>query len=162
MKLSIFGRFWHYPIFYVSAVLSLVFIVLGMLTYLLNLFSPPFWVELILELTNSTYEEIVQTCGLANLGLQIIDGLSSNLPFVLLWLGLAWISLMWMLVIPIDHLLCYRMKIPYYIAGKIAYFNAIFWAVATPILWIYANPWVIARLLAGVLYVAQGCDIKSG
>jgi hypothetical protein len=158
MKLSPVKPLWGYPIFYVPAFFSLAFVLLGLLTYLLDLFSPPFWAELVLELSNSSYEEIVHTCGIANLGLQVVDGLSSNLPFVLLWLGLAWMSLAWMLILPIDHLLCYVMNLRYDAAGKIAYFNAIFWTVATPILWISANPWVIARFLfGGMFYVTQGC-----
>lgn len=157
MKLVTLGQMWYNPLFYVPALLSLVFLILGGLTYVLDLLSPPFWIEIILESSNSTYEEVANTCGVANLGLQIIDGLSSNWPFILLWLGLGWIAFMWMMIIPLDHLFCYGVKIRYDIAGKIAYFNAIFWTVATPIIWLYAHPWLIARFLAGILYLVQGC-----
>lgn len=57
---------------------------------------------------------------------------NSNLKWIIFWLGLAWICLMWTLVLPLDRWLfqgLLKMRIDG--AGKLAIANALFWTVAT-------------------------------
>ena len=57
---------------------------------------------------------------------------NSNLKWIVFWLGLAWISLMWALVLPLDRWLfqgLLNMRIDR--AGKSAIAHALFWTVAT-------------------------------
>ena len=57
---------------------------------------------------------------------------NSNLKWIIFWLGLAWICLMWTLVLPLDRWLfqgLFKMRIDG--AGKLAIANALFWTVAT-------------------------------
>lgn len=57
---------------------------------------------------------------------------NSNLKWIIFWLGLAWICLMWTLVLPLDRWLfqgLLKMRID--LAGKLAIANALFWTVAT-------------------------------
>lgn len=57
---------------------------------------------------------------------------NSNLKWLIFWLGLAWISLMWMLVLPLDRWLfqgLLKMRIDR--AGRLAISHALFWTTAT-------------------------------
>lgn len=57
---------------------------------------------------------------------------NSNLKWIIFWLGLAWICLIWTLVLPLDRWLfqgLLKMRID--LAGKLAIANALFWTVAT-------------------------------
>jgi Ca-activated chloride channel family protein len=54
---------------------------------------------------------------------------SSNSKQVNFFLGAAFISLMWMLVLPIDRFLQNYRKMPFDWTGRIALFNALFWTV---------------------------------
>lgn len=57
---------------------------------------------------------------------------NSNLRWIAFWLGFAWISLMWMLVLPLDRWLfqgLLNMKIDR--SGRLAISHALFWTVAT-------------------------------
>ena len=57
---------------------------------------------------------------------------NSNLKWIIFWLGLAWISLMWMLVLPFDRWLfqgLFKMRIDR--SGRLAIANALFWTIAT-------------------------------
>ncbi|MEM8829478.1 MAG: vWA domain-containing protein [Cyanobacteria bacterium P01_G01_bin.19] len=54
---------------------------------------------------------------------------SSNSKFVKLFLSLALISLVWMLLFPLDRLLQTLLQIRFDHAGRIALFNAVFWTM---------------------------------
>ena len=57
---------------------------------------------------------------------------NSNLKWIVFWLGLAWICLMWTLVLPLDRWLfqgLLNMRID--LAGRLAISHALFWTVAT-------------------------------
>ncbi|WP_019508817.1 vWA domain-containing protein [Pleurocapsa sp. PCC 7319] len=56
---------------------------------------------------------------------------SSNSKFVKFFLSLALISLMWMLLFPLDRLLQNFLQIRFDHAGRIALFNAVFWTMMT-------------------------------
>jgi Ca-activated chloride channel family protein len=62
---------------------------------------------------------------------------NNNWRWVFLWLGLAWIALMWTLTMPLDRWLFQGLfKMPINLAGRLALGNALFWTTATPgILW---------------------------
>ncbi|NJQ97277.1 MAG: VWA domain-containing protein, partial [Hydrococcus sp. CSU_1_8] len=62
---------------------------------------------------------------------------NSNWKWILLWLGLAWIALMWMLTMPLDRWIFQGLfKMPINFSGRLALGNALFWTAATPgILW---------------------------
>jgi Ca-activated chloride channel family protein len=62
---------------------------------------------------------------------------NSNLNWIVLWLGAAWVALMWLLALPLDRLIFqYLMKYHWSLAGRLALGNALFWSVVTPmILW---------------------------
>ena len=57
---------------------------------------------------------------------------NSNLKWIIFWLGLAWISLMWTLLLPLDRWVfqgLFSMRIDQ--SGKLAISHAIFWTVVT-------------------------------
>jgi Ca-activated chloride channel homolog len=57
---------------------------------------------------------------------------NSNLKWIVFWLGLAWIALMWMLILPLDRWLFQGlMKMRIDLSGKLALSNALFWTVST-------------------------------
>ena len=60
------------------------------------------------------------------------DLFNSNFKWIIFWLGLAWISLMWMLVLPLDRWVfqsMFNMKMD--TSGKLALSHALFWTVLT-------------------------------
>lgn len=60
---------------------------------------------------------------------------NSNLRWIIFWLGLAWISLMWVLVLPLDRWVFQGLfKMTMDISGKLALSHALFWTVLTTIL----------------------------
>ncbi len=60
---------------------------------------------------------------------------NSNLKWILFWLGLAWMALMWLLILPLDRwILQSFLKLPMNTAGQISLGNALFWTVLTPII----------------------------
>lgn len=61
---------------------------------------------------------------------QLRDRFNSNNKFVNLFLGLAWVSLMWMLVLPLDRFLQKQMNMRFDFSGRIALLNALGWTVA--------------------------------
>ncbi|NJL10142.1 MAG: hypothetical protein HC908_08170 [Calothrix sp. SM1_7_51] len=66
---------------------------------------------------------------------QFFVRINSNVKWIILFLGGAWISLMWTLTLPLDRwifqgLMKYRINI----SGQLALVNALFWSVATPII----------------------------
>lgn len=63
---------------------------------------------------------------------------SSNAKFVKLFLGLALISLIWMLIFPVDRWLQRQWHIRFDHAGRITLFNAVFWTLLT--LWWWGLP----------------------
>jgi Ca-activated chloride channel homolog len=66
---------------------------------------------------------------------QFFTRFNSNLKWILFWLGLAWIALMWLLVLPLDRwLFQLLLKLPMNIAGQVALGNALFWSILVPIL----------------------------
>lgn len=68
---------------------------------------------------------------------------NNNWRWLLLWLGLAWIALMWTLTMPLDRWVfqgILKMRLDW--AGRLALGNALFWTVATP-----GIMWGIYRLL---------------
>jgi Ca-activated chloride channel family protein len=73
---------------------------------------------------------------------QFFDRFNNNLPWVITWLGLAWICLMWVLVLPLDRWLFQGiMKMKMSLAGFLALGWAGFWTAVTPplgyLLWDY-------------------------
>lgn len=57
---------------------------------------------------------------------------NSNLKWIVFWLGLAWISLMWMLLLPLDRWIfqgLLKMRIDQ--SGKLAISHGLFWTVVT-------------------------------
>lgn len=62
--------------------------------------------------------------------------INSNFQWVLLWLGAAWIALMWTLVLPLDRFLQKVGGMRFDRSGQIAMAHALFWTAATPgIVW---------------------------
>lgn len=63
--------------------------------------------------------------------------LNSNSRWVLFWLGVAWICLMWVLVLPLDRWFFQGVRgLPMHVAGQLALGHALFWTLATPgIVW---------------------------
>lgn len=73
------------------------------------------------------------------------DLFNSNLRWIIFWLGLAWISLMWLLVLPLDRWVFQKFfKMRMDISGKLALSHALFWTVLTSIaLWkIWGIPFI--------------------
>lgn len=62
---------------------------------------------------------------------QLRQRFNSNSKFVNLFFGLAFVALMWMLILPIDRFLQQRWQIRFDFSGKIALFNAVFWTLLT-------------------------------
>lgn len=63
------------------------------------------------------------------------DLFNSNLRWIIFWLGLAWISLMWVLVLPLDRWVfqgIFNMTID--ISGRLALSHALFWTALTLVL----------------------------
>lgn len=65
------------------------------------------------------------------------DLFNSNLRWIIFWLGLAWISLMWVLVLPLDRWIFQKLfNMEMDVSGKLALSHALFWTVLTAIaLW---------------------------
>ncbi|TAD77862.1 MAG: VWA domain-containing protein [Oscillatoriales cyanobacterium] len=59
---------------------------------------------------------------------------NSNLNWVIICLGGAWLALMWALVLPLDRLLQKTMGLRFDMAGRIAIGHGLFWSSATPII----------------------------
>lgn len=60
---------------------------------------------------------------------------NSNLRWIALWLGAAWVALMWLLALPIDRwILQGWFGLPMNLAGQLSLGNALFWSVLTPLL----------------------------
>lgn len=68
---------------------------------------------------------------------KLFNNFNSNLKWILLWLGLAWIALMWTITMPLDRWIFQGLlKMPMNLAGRLALGNALFWSAATPgIVW---------------------------
>jgi len=75
---------------------------------------------------------------------QFFTRFNSNLKWILFWLGLAWMALMWLLILPLDRWVFQSfLKLPMNIAGQIALGNALFWTVVTPIMiWLFGIPFM--------------------
>lgn len=75
---------------------------------------------------------------------QFFTRFNSNLKWIIFWLGLAWMALMWLLVLPLDRWMFQSwLKLPMNTAGQIALGNALFWTVLTPILlWNIGLPFI--------------------
>ena len=57
---------------------------------------------------------------------------NSNWKWIIFWLGAAWISLMWVLVLPLDRWIFQGyLKLNMTLAGQLAIANALFWTVTT-------------------------------
>lgn len=65
----------------------------------------------------------------ALVGGQFRERFNSNSKLVNFFLGLSWVSLMWMLVLPLDRFLQNQMKMRFDFSGRIALSNAFFWTV---------------------------------
>jgi Ca-activated chloride channel homolog len=57
---------------------------------------------------------------------------NSNLRWVIFWLGMSWMALMWVLVLPLDIFLQKVVKLPLHWAGKLSLNHALFWTALTP------------------------------
>lgn len=68
---------------------------------------------------------------------KLFGNINSNIKWIIFWLGMAWISLMWMLILPLDRWVfqgMFGLKID--LAGRAALANALFWTTATlSVLW---------------------------
>jgi Ca-activated chloride channel homolog len=61
--------------------------------------------------------------------------LNTNLKWIMLWLGGAWIALMWMLTLPLDRWIFQNLfKLPMNLSGQLGLGNALFWSVVTPLI----------------------------
>jgi Ca-activated chloride channel homolog len=62
---------------------------------------------------------------------------NSNLRWIALWLGAAWVALMWLLTLPLDRWIFQGwLGLPMNLSGQLSLGNALFWSVLTPlILW---------------------------
>jgi len=60
-------------------------------------------------------------------------------PLIPIFLGLTWMSFMWMMLLPIDRFFEKYLRIRVDISGQIALFNAAFWTLATPVLLLLAG-----------------------
>jgi Ca-activated chloride channel homolog len=60
---------------------------------------------------------------------RLFNRFNSNLPRIKLFLGAAWISLMWMVILPIDRWLQNQIKLRFDRSSLIALSNAIFWTI---------------------------------
>lgn len=62
---------------------------------------------------------------------------NSNLRWIALWLGAAWVALMWLLTLPLDRWIFQGwFSLPMNLSGQLSLGNALFWSVLTPlILW---------------------------
>lgn len=62
---------------------------------------------------------------------------NSNLKWIILWLGLAWVLLMWALILVLDRWIFQgMMKMRMDVSGRLAISNAVFWTVTTPgVIW---------------------------
>jgi Ca-activated chloride channel homolog len=75
---------------------------------------------------------------------------NSNLRWLVLFLGAAWIALMWFLTLPLDQWIFQGLlKFPMHTAGQLAIGNAFFWSGLTPLivwqLWqFFGLPWFTA------------------
>jgi Ca-activated chloride channel family protein len=67
---------------------------------------------------------------------------NSNLNWVIICLGGAWLALMWTLVLPLDRFLQKMMGLRFDMAGRIAIGHGLFWSSATPII-----VWNLLRIL---------------
>jgi len=84
---------------------------------------------------------------------KIFRDFNNNWGWVLFWLGLAWICLMWLLVMPLDRWLFQRLlKMPINLAGKLALGNAFFWSAATPLI-----VWKLYQILEFALPFIGSC-----
>lgn len=72
---------------------------------------------------------------------EFFNNFNSNLRWLIFWVGLAWIALMWAMVMPLDKWILQGVfKLPMHLAGQIAIFNAVFWTATTPgIIWRLAS-----------------------
>ncbi|MBD2003790.1 MULTISPECIES: vWA domain-containing protein [Cyanophyceae] len=60
---------------------------------------------------------------------------NSNRQWIILWLGAAWIALMWMLTLILDKFIFQGLfKLPMNLSGQLSLGNALFWSVLTPII----------------------------
>jgi Ca-activated chloride channel family protein len=60
---------------------------------------------------------------------------NQNYRLLILWLGAAWIALMWVLVLPLDRWILQDLfKMHWNTAGKIALSHALFWSALTPLI----------------------------
>ena len=59
---------------------------------------------------------------------------NSNLRWIIFWLGMTWIALMWVLILPLDIFLRKVMKYSLNFAGKFALNHAFFWTSLTPVI----------------------------
>ena len=63
------------------------------------------------------------------------NSFNNNWRWILLWLGLAWIALMWTLIMPLDRWIFQGLfQMPMNFSGRLALCNALFWTVATPLI----------------------------
>lgn len=81
-------------------------------------------------------------------GVAYLLGLGCPQFWVSLFLGLAWIALVWMLVMPLDYFLKFALKLQMSFAGRIAIFHAIFWTVLTSVVLASTLPTLIGQCRA--------------
>ncbi len=84
---------------------------------------------------------------------RFFNNINNNWRWLLLWLGCAWIALMWVLTLPVDRWICQRLlRLPMNLSGRIALFNALFWTAVIPFI-----VWKLYDLLGLVLPFLGKC-----
>jgi Ca-activated chloride channel family protein len=84
---------------------------------------------------------------------KLFEHFNSNWNWILLWLGLAWICLMWMIIMPLDRWLFQGLlRIRMDISGKLSLGNAWFWTALTPLI-----IWQLYQLFNLVLPLINQC-----
>ena len=81
------------------------------------------------------------------------NNFNNNWRWILLWLGLAWIALMWTVIMPLDRWIFQGLfQMPMNFSGRLALCNALFWTVATPLI-----VWRIYQIFNLVLPFIASC-----
>lgn len=84
---------------------------------------------------------------------KLFQSFNNNWRWLLIWLGLAWIFLMWMIVMPLDRwLLQGLLQMRMDISGQLALGNAWFWTALTPLI-----IWQLYRLFNFALPFISQC-----
>lgn len=85
------------------------------------------------EITNGLYLSGAQSSLSIYFLSDFFTRFNNNYRWIILWIGAAWIALMWMLVLPIDRWIFQDIfRQHWHFAGRAALSNALFWSALTP------------------------------